>query len=242
MQITWWSQLIWLLALALGSFLVTWIFADLLRFTQTSYIGVLALVTGGFLYGYMSWSNTNWGTFLSYQWIWGLIGAVVSGALLIVLVARQAGRSKSPILASTPRPEGLHLVGALLWESVVYGIAEAILLSVLPALITWQAFSAYGWTSSWIGVVFAGLFALVASLFIIVVHHLGYREFRGPQVAGAAVACGILTLAYLLTMNPLAAMGGHIILHAGAVLRGAELPPHQEKNIHELEHMVPAQT
>ena len=47
MQITWWSQLIWLLALALGSFLVTWIFVDLLRFTQTPYIGVLALVTGG---------------------------------------------------------------------------------------------------------------------------------------------------------------------------------------------------
>ncbi|MGZ3610449.1 MAG: hypothetical protein ACXVBU_10340 [Ktedonobacteraceae bacterium] len=88
-------------------------------------------MTGGFLYGYMTWSNADWGAFFSYQWIWGLIGAVVSGAILIMLLARQAGRSKSPILASTPRPEGLHLVGALLWESVVYGIAEAIVNSVV---------------------------------------------------------------------------------------------------------------
>ncbi|MGZ3628670.1 MAG: hypothetical protein ACXVDN_13515 [Ktedonobacteraceae bacterium] len=198
-------------------------------------------MTGGFLYGYMTWSNADWGAFFSYQWIWGLIGAVVSGAILIMLVARQAVRSKSPILASTSRPEGLHLVGALLWESAVYGIAEAILLSVLPALITWQGLSAYGWTQSWIGVVFTGLLALVASLFVIVVHHLGYREFRGPQVAGAAVACGILTLAFLLTMNPIAAMGGHIILHAGAILRGAGLPPHQEEGVKAVEHMVAAQ-
>ena len=242
MQITWWSQLIWLLAIALGSFIVTWVFADLLRLTRTPYIGVLAVVTGGFLYGYMTWSNTDWGAFFSFQWYWGLVGAVVSGAILIMLVARQAGRSKSPILTSTPRPEGLHLIGALLWESVVYGAAEAILLSILPVLITWQAFSAYGWTQSPIGVVFTGLLALVASLFVIVVHHLGYREFRGPQVAGAAVACGILSLTYLLTMNPLAAIGGHMILHAGAVLRGAELPPHQEKVVHAIEHKVAAQS
>ncbi len=240
MPITWWSQLIWLLAIALGSFLVTWIFTDLLRFTRTAYIGVLAVVTGVFLYGYLSWSNADWGAFISYQWVWGLIGAVVAGFLLIVMLALGERRSKSPVLTSTPRPEGLHLVGALLWEGVVYGAAEGLLLSVLPVLTTWQALSALGWTQSWIGVVFTGLLALVASLLVIVVHHLGYREFRGPQIAGTAMI-GILSLAYLLTVNPLAAMGGHIIMHTGALLHGTELPPHQEKRVHAVEHMVAAQ-
>jgi hypothetical protein len=82
--------------------------------------------------------------------------------------------------------------------------------------------------------------ALVASVFVIVVHHLGYREFRGPQVAGAAMTCGILSLAYLLTVNPLAAMGGHIIAHTGAVLRGIELPPHQEKRVQTVASTLPA--
>lgn len=240
MPITWWSQLVWLLAIALGSFMVTWIFTDLLRFTRTVYIGVLAVVTGAFLYGYLSWSNADWGAFFSHQWVWGLIGAAVAGLLLIVGLALGGRRSKAQVLASTPRPEGQRLVGALLWEGVVYGAAEGLLLSVLPVLATWQALSALGWTSGWIGVVFSGLLALVASLFVIVVHHLGYREFRGPQIAGTAMI-GILSLAYLLTMNPLAAMGGHIIMHTGAVLHGTELPPHQEKRLHAVEHMVPAQ-
>jgi hypothetical protein len=244
MPITWWSQLIWLLALALGSFLVTWIFTDLLRLTRTAYIGVLTVVTGGFLFGYLSWSNADWGEFLSHQWVWGLVGAVIAGPLLIVLFAQGAQRARhalSRVLAPTPRPEGLRLVGALLWEGIVYGIAEGLLLSVLPVLMAWQTLSALGWTQSWMGVIFSGVVALIASLFVIVVHHLGYREFRGPQqVAGAAMACGILSLAYLLTVNPLAAMGGHIIAHTGAILRGTELPPHQEKGVQTVASTLPA--
>jgi hypothetical protein len=230
MPITWWSQLIWLLVLAVGSFLVTWLFTDLLRLTRAAYIGVLAVVTGVFLYGYLSWNNMDWGAFVSHQWVWGLVGAGIAGSLLIVLLAQSARRFQSGILAPTPRPEGLRLVSALLWEGIVYGTAEGLLLSVLPVLVIWHMVSAFGWTQSWIGLVFTGLVALVASLLVIVVHHLGYREFRGLQVAGAAMSCGILSLAYLLAVNPLAAVGGHIIMHAGAILRGTELPPHQEQS------------
>jgi hypothetical protein len=39
------------------------------------------------------------------------------------------------------------------------------------------------------------------------------------------IGCGLLSLAYLLTASPLAAVGGHIILHTALNLRGTELPP-----------------
>jgi hypothetical protein len=164
-SITWWSQLIWLFALALGSFLVTWIFTDLLRFARTAYIGVLTVVTAGFLFGYLSWSNADWGAFISYQWFWGLVGAVITGPLLVAIMVQGARRAHSRVLALTPRPEGLHLAATLLWEGVVYGIDEGLLLSVLPVLMTWQALSVLGWTQSWLGVVFSGAVALVASVF-----------------------------------------------------------------------------
>lgn len=229
MGIPWWSQLLWLGALILGAFLVTWIFTDLLRLTQPISIGVLTVVTGVFLFVYLSWSNLDWGTFLSHQWVWGLVGAVLTGPVLILLLAQGARSSRSRVLASTPRPQGVRLVGALLWEGLVYGTAEGLLLSVLPVLITWQTASALGWTQSPLGVVCAGVVAIVASLLVIAVHHLGYREFRGgPQLAGARLPCGLLSLAYLLTGNPLAAALGHSIAHSGAILRGLELPPHQE--------------
>ena len=64
------------------------------------------------------------------------------GTPLVVLMVQAAKRTQSRVL--TPRPEGLHLVGAVLWEGVVYGIDEGLLLSVLPVLMTWQALSALG--------------------------------------------------------------------------------------------------
>ena len=241
MQITVWSQLIWLLALALASFLVTWIFTDLFHLTQTPYIGVLAVVTGALLTGYLSWSNMDWLAFLSNNWLWGLVGAIIVSALIIVGLLRSM-RSQPEMLGAVPKPEGIRLVGALLWEGLVYGMAEGFLLSVLPVLITWQALSSLHWTDSWYGIILSGLIALAASVVVIIVHHLGYREYRGRKLLSAEVGCAPLSLGYLLTMNPLAASLGHSILHMAAVLRGIELPPHQERNVQVVEHRIAAQS
>ena len=40
------------------------------------------------------------------------------------------------------------------------------------------------------------------------------------------VGCGLLSLGYLLTASPLAAVGGHIVLHSALTLRGTEMPPY----------------
>ena len=239
MEITWWSQLIWLLALVLTSFLVTWVFTDLIHLTQTPYIAVLTVVTGAFLAGYLSWSSTDWFAFLSNNWLWGLVGAVIASALIIAGLLRSM-RSQPEMLEAVPRPEGIRLVGALLWEGLVYGMAEGLLLSVLPVLITWQTLSSLHWTESWYGIILCGIIALLASVVVIMVHHLGYREYRGRKLISAEVGCAPLSLAYLLTMNPLAAGLGHSILHMAAVLRGIELPPHQETSTHAVGSMVPA--
>ena len=60
-----------------------------------------------------------------------------------------------------------------------------------------------------------------ASAAVIWVHHLGYREFRGNRgIVLPIVACGLLSLAYLLTRSPIAPAGGHFLLHAGMQVRG----------------------
>ena len=56
--------------------------------------------------------------------------------------------------------------------------AEGLLLSVLPVLVTWQAFAVHGWTSGPGRSLVAGIVAMGASLAVIVVHHLGYRGFH----------------------------------------------------------------
>jgi hypothetical protein len=142
----------------------------------------------------------------------------VVGAILAALSRHQP---------ASPHPGGWRLAATLAWEAVVYGTAEGLLLSVLPVLITWQAFAAHGWTSGTGKPLVAGTAAMLASLAVIVIHHLGYRGFHSPAVlATVMVGCGLLSLAYLLTASPLAAVGGHILLHTAANLRGTELPPY----------------
>ena len=217
-SISWLGALGWLLAIIAAGFLVTWVLTDVLGMRRTPYILLLALLTGGLTWGYLAWSDTSPGSFLTNHWGWGVLGAAVTGTILGALMRAQPGG---------PRPHGWRLAGTLAWEGVVYGTAEGLLLSVLPVLVTWQAFGAFGWTSGTGKPLVAGTAAMLASLAMIVIHHLGYRGLRDPAIlATVMTGCGLLSLAYLLTASPLAAVGGHIIMHMAANLHGVELAPY----------------
>ena len=108
---------------------------------------------------------------------------------------------------------------------------DALLLSVLPVLATWQAFSVLGWTNHWPGKIAVGAIAFIASLFVTVCYHLGYPEYRAQGgVFGPTIGNGIMTLGYLLTNNPITAIFSHIAMHIAGVLHGPasvmQLPPH----------------
>jgi hypothetical protein len=185
---------------------------------RTPYILALALLTGTLTWGYLAWSDTSLTSFATNHWGWGLVGAAVAGVLLAWLSRHQP---------SGPRPHGWRLTATLAWEGVVYGTAEGLLLSVLPVLVTWQAFAVHGWTSGTGKPLVAGTAAMAASLAVIVIHHSGYRGFHTrAALAPVLVGCGLLSLAYLLTASPLAAVGGHILLHGALSLRGTEMPPY----------------
>ena len=64
-------------------------------------------------------------------------------------------------------------------------------------------------------------------LVVIVVHHLGYWEYRNRMLRPIAVGCGLMSVGYLVTGSPLTPMVAHVISHVSAIQRGVELPPHQ---------------
>ena len=55
----WTGSLIWLGALAIVSFLVTWVFADKLRMRRTPYIAALTVVTAAMTAGYIAWAGVS---------------------------------------------------------------------------------------------------------------------------------------------------------------------------------------
>lgn len=209
----WAGTVAWFFGLAAAAFLVSWLLTDVLRVARRHYVGALTAVTAALTAGYLVWSG-NGSTFWTDGWVWGLIGAVVAGAFLALMLrhVREEHGERSSGMAT------------VLWETVIYGTAEGLLLSALPVVMIWAAFDGAGWTSGWLAVA-AGAAAMFASLFVIVVHHMGYSTFRSRRMAQPLTGCLLLSLAYLLTGSPLAPVVGHIILHAAMLRRGMELPP-----------------
>jgi hypothetical protein len=216
-SVGWGTFFVALAFMVVGSFLVTYIPTDLWRMRRTPFIGLLALATGAATWWYLWATGTDATEFLRNGWAWGLVGAAASGSLTGFLARR--------VPPTTTRPRAWPTLGKLTWEGVVYGAAEGTLLSILPVIAVWQGGAALEWTRAWPGKIGVGVLAMVASAVVIGIHHLGYREFRGPQIRYPILACGFFSLAYLATGSVIAAIGGHILLHVVMVLRGAEMPP-----------------
>lgn len=221
MNKVWYAYLGWIFAAGLFGFVISAIFAGLLCLPRSIYLIPYIGLASLFLYAYVRWSGLSIGNLIRHNWVWGLIGAVLLAAFTIKNVLSQP---------ASPRPEGFSLAFDILWSGVMYGLVDALLLSVLPVLATWQAFTLLNWTANWPGKILVGVSAVLASLFVTVAYHLGYPEYRGAGMFGPVFGNTVMTLGYLLTNNPLAAVFSHIAMHIASVLHGAasvtQLPPH----------------
>jgi hypothetical protein len=213
---------VWILAAALLGFAITAIFGGLIRLPRNIFLVVYLALAVPFLYAFARWSNINFSETIQHNWVWGLVGAVVIGAFTVRNILSQPASAHS---------QGLSLVIDIAWLGIVYGALDALLLSVLPVLATWQAFSATGLTHTLPGKILVGVIALAASLLVTIAYHYGYPEFRGAGgVMGPSIGNGVMSIGYILTNNPIAAVFSHIAMHIAGVVQGPatvmQLPPH----------------
>jgi hypothetical protein len=209
-----WAEAGLLLAGLLGAgFLVSWICTGVLTCSRRAYIGVLALLTVVAWATFAAATGTSIYDTARHHWPAGLAAALVTG--LLTGAALRKNEPPARYLA------GSELRAAAALEGLVYGVAEGLLLSALPVFIAWQAAADAGWSEGP-----AWAVSLVASALMIVVHHLGYWDYRGPQVALVVAGCGLLSLGYLATGSLLAPALGHALMHVMGVTGGIVLPPH----------------
>ena len=211
-SLAWQEILLAFAVLALAAFLVTWLVTDVLQIRRAAYIPILFLTVAALSAAFLGWSGMPTADVLSNPWR-GALAGVLAAAIVLPLVRK---------LPRRPHVHGGHLAESLAWEGVVYGVAEGILLATLPVLVIWQA-TGDGHRVAW------GALAILASLVVVFVHHLGYPEFRVPtgrtKLMGALVTCGIQALAFLLTGSIWAPVVAHILLHGELIMRGVGLPP-----------------
>ena len=217
----WYKHVAWVIASGILGFAISMVFTGVLRLPRPLFLIPYIGIAGSFFYAYIRWSGISIGEIITHHWIWGLVGAVVLAAFTVRNIVSQ------PV---SPRAEGLSLVFDLLWSGVAYGLMDALLLTVLPVFATWQACTALNWTVSWPGKILVGVVAVLASVLVTTAYHFGYPEYRGSGMMGPVIGNTTMTLGYLLTNNPLAAIFSHIAMHIAAVLHGPasvmQLPPH----------------
>jgi hypothetical protein len=193
--------------------------AGVARLGRDAVVAAYLAIVGTLLLAYVRSSAIPLRDYLILRWRTGLIVGLAVGTLLTMNVMAQP---------ASPQSSGLHLVWDLSWLGVIYGVLDALLLNVMPVWIVSSDGASVN--RHWQSRLGRAAVALGASLLVTATYHLGYPEFRGPAVIQPLIGNALLTLGFLLTGSPLAAIVGHVIMHAAAVLHGLEttvqLPPH----------------
>jgi hypothetical protein len=217
-----------------GGFVVAFVVPFLLAETRSAF-GVVFEINRDLFYGvyalavvalFALWSrSTGYGLVAAVRRRWLLafgLGLAAAGVLALMVVRTDD---------STARPDGIELVGAVLWRGIVYGVTDGLLLSVFPILVVFAAFAGTRLNRRFAGKVVIGIVALIASLAMTAVYHFGYSDFRSDKVAKPLTGDIVWSVPTLVTLNPIGAPIAHAGLHTAAVLHSYDtdtfLPPHK---------------
>jgi hypothetical protein len=214
-------NLLWILTASILGSGIAAIFAGWLKLKRNYYLLIYIPVIVAFFTAFILLNEICITELVQKNWLPGLAGAVVVSALVLNNVFSQP---------SSPRNNGILLARDVLWPGLTYGLTDALLLSVLPVLAVRLTFTGDFWSGNWYGKVGLGVLALIGSLIVTTAYHIGYTEFRGKKVLWANLGNGLLSLGYIITLNPLAAVLPHMAMHVAAMVHGREttgqVPPH----------------
>ena len=218
----WQGQLAWIVAVGIIGFTESFIFSDTLGVSRDLWVGIHAVVVGAIIYAYTRWASIDLGQVLRRHWVAGVVIGVATAALVAFLIVNGQ--------AASPRDHGFSFAWDIVWLGIVYGAADALLLSILPVYAVWQASKDLGHTDSWTGKIGTAAVAMAASLLLTTAYHLGFTEFRNSHLFNAFIGNGIVSASYLLSGNPITAIMAHIAMHIASVVHGitstVTLPPH----------------
>lgn len=216
-----WSSMAWIVAACALGFGISALFSGLLHLQRRAFLIPYALLTGAFLTAFVRWNDLDIAALLIENWLAGVMAGVLVAAFLVRNVRSQPASRQS---------RGGELALDLGWLGLVYGAIDALFLNIMPVIALWQGLSWSVWNDSLWGRIGIGALALLASLLVTLAYHVGYPEFRNRKVGLVLVGNALITLAYLLSGNPLGALISHIVMHLAAVMQGPEttiqLPPH----------------
>jgi hypothetical protein len=212
-----WSLIGWVIAASILGFLISAVFAGWMNLTRNRFLIPYVILVFIFLYGFITQNKIDVAALLMNNPGWGILAGALVSIFLVKNVKSQPASRQS---------EGKELVLDIAWPGLVYGLTDAVFLNVMPVVAVLVGTSQFAWAGSVFGKVAVGAVALLASLLVTLTYHLGYPEFRSKRVLLVLVRNSLITLAYLVSGNPLGSIISHPVMHIAAVVaRAGNNPP-----------------
>ena len=216
-------HLAWLVSGVAFAFFVPFVFADLLKLPRDLYYAIYVVGVAAFFGLWVRATGQSLGEMMRRRSALALVLGLVVAGLLTLMVLRTED--------ATTRPGGIELFGAVIWRGIAYGLADGLLLSAFPILAVFAMFAGTRARERMLGTVAIGLAALVASLAMTAMYHVGYSDFRSEKLRKPVAGDVVWSIPTLATLNPIGAPVAHAGLHVSAVLHSYEtdtfLPPHE---------------
>jgi hypothetical protein len=218
------SQWAWLAGGFTLAFALPFVLTDVFAVNRDVFYGIHAAAVLALILAWARSTGYELGEAVRRRFVWALgLGIAIAGLLAFMVVRTED---------ATPRPDGIELVGAVLWRGLVYGAADGLLLSVFPILVVFAAFAHSRLNEAGcVGKMAIGAVAIVASLAMTAIYHAGYSDFRSGKISQPLRGDVAWSVPTLVTLNPIGAPIAHVGLHVSAVLHSYEtdtfLPPHE---------------
>lgn len=221
MGLQFWAMVVWVIAAGILGFLISAVFAGRMKLARNRFLFPYAILVFIFLYDFMIQNKIDIAALVTDNLGWGILAGALASVFLVRNVKSQPASRQS---------EGKELAVDIVWPGLIYGLTDALFLNVMPVVAVLVGTSQASWAGSILGKAATGVVALLASLFVTLTYHLGYPEFRSKRVLLVLAGNSLMTLAYLISGNPLGGLISHPVMHVAAVLQGPEttiqLPPH----------------
>jgi len=208
----------WVAVAGVVGFAVSAVFASVLRLPRWAFVLVYSVAVGALAAQFFRRSGSLVAPVARRR----LPVALATGLLFGTALA--AGVIGGP---GGERPAGVHLAAALGRYGIVYGVADAVLLTIIPVLAVgtwWAPLNTSGARLWW------GAAAIAGSLVVTALYHAGFAEFRSAALVQPLMGNVVVTAGYLVTGKAATPLLAHVLMHGAAVFHGmeatAQLPPH----------------
>jgi hypothetical protein len=213
----------WLVGGIVVAFCVPFVFADVLGVSRDLYYGLYAVAVIGLFLLWARETGYDLAAAVERHWLWAVgLGLAVAGVLTFLVLRTED---------ATARPDGVDLIGAVVWRGLLYGAVDGLLLSAFPILVVFAAMAGSRLNKRFRGKVVIGIVAMLASLTMTAAYHAGYSDFRSDKMSKPLTGDLVWSIPTLVTLNPIGAPIAHAGMHTTAVLHSYEtdtyLPPHE---------------